>query len=74
MVRTRRCWHRQLLIALLFSAELLVLPASTAFAHANHAKVISATPSIGSTIATAPTTVTVVCAENLTAGVVLQKL
>src|SRR5205807_6086793 len=34
-------------------------------AHTAHAKVLSATPAIGSTIATAPTTVTVFTAENI---------
>ncbi len=41
---------------------LLFVAAGTAFAHA---KVLSATPGIGSTIATAPTTVTVMTAENI---------
>lgn len=57
--------HRYLsaLIAAIVSLGLLLFVAvGTAFAHA---KVISATPGIGSTIATAPTTVTVMTAENI---------
>ncbi len=44
---------------------LLAIVAGTAFAAPAHAKVLSATPSIGATITQAPTTVTVVCAENI---------
>ena len=56
--------HRctQALFAALLSMGLLFVVAGTASAHA---KVLSATPAIGSTIAKAPTTVTVVCAENI---------
>src|SRR5947199_2327601 len=56
--------HRctQALFAALLSMGLLFVVAGTASAHA---KVLSATPAIGSTITKAPTTVTVECAENL---------
>ncbi len=56
--------HRctQALFAALLSMGLLFVVAGTVSAHA---KVLSATPAIGSTIAKAPTTVTVVCAENI---------
>jgi methionine-rich copper-binding protein CopC len=57
--------HRYLstLVAAIVSLSLLLfVAAGTAFAHA---KVLSATPGIGSTIATAPTTVTVITAENI---------
>lgn len=47
------------------SIALLAVIAGTAFAAPAHAKVLSATPGIGSTITQAPTTVTVVCAENI---------
>lgn len=51
-----------LFVTLLGSSVLFFASAGTASAHA---KVISATPGIGSTIATAPTTVTVVTAEDM---------
>src|SRR5437588_9305776 len=56
--------HRctQALFAALLGMGLLFVVAGTVSAHA---KVLSATPAIGSTIAKAPTTVTVVCAENI---------
>lgn len=57
--------HRYLstLVAVVASLSLLLfVAAGTAFAHA---KVLSATPGIGSSIATAPTTVTVMTAENI---------
>jgi len=57
----QRCLSASLVI--LFSLGLLFF-ATTGTASA-HAKVISATPAIGSTIATAPTTVTVETAENI---------
>src|SRR5512143_1405863 len=50
------------LATLLGCSLLLFSGIGTAFAHA---KVISATPAIGSTITTAPTTVTVQTAENI---------
>ncbi len=60
MKRLHRCTLA--LFAALLSMGLLFVVAGTASAHA---KVLSATPAIGSTIAKAPTTVTVVCAENI---------
>ena len=62
--------HRrvQLLIGALLSLGLLVLMAGTALAHTllpTHAKVLTAVPAIGSTVAQAPTTVTVNTAENI---------
>lgn len=57
--------YAQILFAALLSLGLLFMVAGTASAHANHAKVLSATPAIGSTIAQAPTKVTVECAENI---------
>ncbi|TMD68925.1 MAG: hypothetical protein E6I91_03455 [Chloroflexi bacterium] len=56
--------HRctQALFAALLSMGMLFVVAGTASAHA---KVLSAIPAIGSTIAKAPPTVTVVCAENI---------
>ena len=62
MRRTRWTWIL-LLVALVLNGACPLLWGGPVSAHA---KVISATPGIGSTIATAPTTVTVVCAENLT--------
>ena len=62
--------HRrvQLLAGTLLSLGLLVLMGGTALAHTlvpAHAKVLSAVPAIGSTVAQAPTTVTVNTAENI---------
>jgi methionine-rich copper-binding protein CopC len=57
--------YTQALFAALLSLGLLFIIAGTASAHTNHAKVLSATPAIGSTIAQAPTKVTVECAENI---------
>ena len=54
--------YTQALFAALLSMGMLFVVAGTASAHA---KVLSATPAIGSTIVKAPTTVTVVCAENI---------
>ena len=58
--------HRftQTLFAALLSLGLLFVVAGTVSAHSAHAKVLSATPAIGSTIAQAPDKVTVECAEN----------
>jgi len=56
------------LFATLLSLAMLFFVVGTASAHATypaHAKVLSATPAIGSTITQAPTTVTVECAENI---------
>ena len=55
----------RLMLPTCLSVGFLFVVAGTAFAAPAHAKVLSATPGIGSTIAQAPTTVTVVCAENL---------
>jgi copper resistance protein C len=56
-------------LATLMSLGLLcVLVVGTASAHAAHAKVTSATPAISSTIAQAPTSVTVVALENIKPG------
>src|SRR5437763_15903022 len=49
----------------LLGLGLLFIVVGTVSAHTAHAKVLSATPAIGSTIATAPTTVTVFTAENI---------
>ena len=59
--------HRfaQTLFATLLSMGLLFVVAGTVSAHTAHAKVLSATPAIGSTIAQAPDKVTVECAENI---------
>src|SRR5690242_11583467 len=62
--------HRriQLLIGTLLSLGLLVLISGTALARTllpSHAKVLSAVPAIGSTVAQAPTMVTVNTAENI---------
>src|SRR5690349_11423983 len=62
--------HRriQLLFGTLLSLALLVLMEGTALAHTllpAHAKVLTAVPAIGSTVAQAPTTVTVNTAENM---------
>ena len=53
------------LFATLLSMGLLFVVAGTVSAHTAHAKVLSATPAIGSTIAQAPDKVTVECAENI---------
>jgi methionine-rich copper-binding protein CopC len=53
------------LFATLLSIGLLFVVAGTVSAHPAHAKVLSATPAIGSTIAQAPEKVTVECAENI---------
>src|SRR5437667_7144276 len=55
----------RILTAALLSVGLLFIVVGTVSAHTAHAKVLSATPAIGSTIATAPTTVTVFTAENI---------
>ena len=57
--------YTKALFAALLSLGLLFIVAGTASAHTNHAKVLSATPAIGSTIAQAPAKVTVECAENI---------
>ncbi len=59
--------HRfaQTLFAALLSLGLLFVVAGTVSAHTAHAKVLSATPAIGSTITQAPDKVTVECAENI---------
>jgi methionine-rich copper-binding protein CopC len=54
--------------ALLSIGLLLVVAVGTASAAPAHAKVLSATPAIGSTIATAPTTISVITAENMKPG------
>src|SRR5690242_11272418 len=53
------------LVSAFFSVGLLAVVVGVAFAAPAHAKVLSATPGIGSTIAQAPTTITVTCAENI---------
>src|SRR6266487_6845240 len=59
--------HRftQTLFAALLSLGLLFVVVGTVSAHTAHAKVLSATPAIGSTITQAPTKVTVFTAENI---------
>ena len=52
-------------LAVLFSLGLFFAITGTASAHAEHAKVYKAIPAIGSTIAQAPTTVTVFTLENI---------
>jgi methionine-rich copper-binding protein CopC len=54
--------YAQALFVALLSMGMLFVVVGTALAHA---KVLSATPTIGSTIAMAPTMVTVECAENI---------
>jgi copper resistance protein C len=63
MYKTNRLIH--ILVISLLSLGMLFLFAGTASAHTAHAKVLSATPAIGSTIAQAPDRVTVECAENI---------
>lgn len=53
------------LFAALLSLGLLFVVVGTVSAHTAHAKVLSATPAIGSTITQAPDKVTVECAENI---------
>ena len=62
-----RTSHRyiRLLAATLLSLGLLFVVVGTVSAHPAHAKVLSATPAIGSTITQAPTKVTVFTAENI---------
>src|SRR2546421_7240678 len=55
----------RLLAATLLSLGLLFVVVGTVSAHTAHAKVLSATPAIGSTITQAPTKVTVFTAENI---------
>ena len=58
----------QLLFVTLLGSGMLVIMAGTALAHTllpTHAKVLTAVPAIGSTVAQAPTTVTVNTAENI---------
>src|SRR5437762_11856617 len=55
----------RLLGAALLSLGLLFVVVGTVSAHVAHAKVLSATPAIGSTIAQAPTKVRVFTAENI---------
>jgi len=62
-VRRNRWSWIPIRVALVLNGMCLYLLGGTALAHV---KVIRATPGIGSTIATTPTTVTIVCAENLT--------
>jgi copper resistance protein C len=57
-----------MLAALMSLGFLCFFGAGTASAHTAHAKVTSATPAIGSTIAQVPTTVTVVALENMKPG------
>jgi copper resistance protein C len=57
--------YAHVLFGTLLSIGLLFVVAGTVSAHTAHAKVLSATPAIGSTIARAPDTVTVECAENI---------
>src|SRR2546426_9179272 len=52
-------------LAVLLSLGLFFAMTGTAFAHAEHAKVYKAIPAIGSTIARAPTMVTVFTLENM---------
>jgi len=54
-----------LLFATLLSLGLLFVIVGTVSAHSAHAKVLSATPAIGSTITQAPAKVTVLTAENM---------
>src|ERR1051326_7782449 len=62
----RMAYHlRRLLAAMLLSSGLLFVVVGTVSAHIAHAKVLSATPDIGSTITQAPTKVTVFTAENI---------
>lgn len=59
---------RRLLAAMLLSSGLIFVVVGTVsahMAHPAHAKVLSATPAIGSTITQAPTKVTVFTAENI---------
>ena len=62
-----RTSHRyiRLLAATLLSLGLLFVVVGTVSAHVAHAKVLSSTPAIGSTITQAPTKVTVFTAENI---------
>src|SRR5579859_6407969 len=57
--------YTHVLFATLLSIGLLFVVAGIVSAHTAHAKVLSATPVIGSTIAQAPDKVTVECAENI---------
>ena len=57
--------YTQVLFATLLSLGLLFIVVGTVSAHTAHAKVLSATPAIGSTITQAPDKVTVECAENI---------
>lgn len=57
--------YTHVLFATLLSLGLLLVVAGTVSAHTAHAKVLSATPAIGSTITQAPDKVTVECAENI---------
>lgn len=59
---------RSMLVSLLSLGLLCFFVVGTASARTAHAKVTSATPAIGSTIAQAPTTVTVVALENIKPG------
>src|SRR5215467_10072503 len=68
-----RTWSHSLRLpfAALFSLSLLCLLAGTASAHTAipaHAKVYKAIPDLGSTIAQAPTSVTVFTLENIAPG------
>lgn len=55
----------RLITAMLCGVGLLFIVVGTAFAHTAHAKVLTATPAIGSTIASVPNKITVECAENI---------
>jgi copper resistance protein C len=57
--------YTHVLFATLLSLGLLFIVAGTVSAHTAHAKVLSATPAMGSTIAQAPDKVIVECAENI---------
>jgi methionine-rich copper-binding protein CopC len=57
--------YTNVLFATLLSLGLLFIVVGTVSAHTAHAKVLSATPAIGSTITQSPDKVTVVCAENI---------
>lgn len=60
---------RSIILATLMSLGLMCFfVVGAASAHTTHAKVTSATPAIGSTIAQAPTAVTVVALENIKPG------
>lgn len=63
MATSHRCIR--LTAATLLSLGLLFIIVGTVSAHTAHAKVLSSVPAIGSTVAQAPSTVTVFTAENI---------